>query len=320
VESIVRSTRRTLAAGITAVGLLTAVACGNDSGSDDNSASDSGGGAELTVSAQDFTEAEIMAEMYAALLSDAGYDVTVKLVGTRDVYVPELKNGAVDVAAEYVGSFTDFLNTVENGANAEPIATNDPQETLAALQPLIDEAGITMLEPAEATDQNAFAVTQEFADEHGLQTLSDLGALGEPVTLAGAPDCKGQHDCEVGLEHVYGIDLEKILPLGFGTPQTIESVTSGESQLAEVGTTQGDLEESGLVILDDDQGVQAAENLIPAVNTDFLDEHPDVADVLNPLADVLTTDDLADLNGRVALDREKPADVATSYLEEQGLL
>jgi len=315
--------RRTLAAGFAVLGLLTAAACGNDSGSDDEGGSDDGGsssgGGSLTISGQDFTEVQIMAAMYEQLLSDAGYDVTVKLVGTRDVYMPELENGGVDVVPEYISGIADFLNVTQNGANADPITTNDPDASLDALQPLAEEAGITMLEPAEATDQNAFAVTQDYAEENDLTTLSDLGALGEPITLSAHPDCEGRSDCEAGLQDVYGIDIEKILPLGFGSPQTIDSVNSGESQLGLVATTQADLDESGLVILEDDKGIQPAQNLIPAVNSDFLEAHPDVADVLNPLAEVLTTEDLTELNGRVALNRELPEDVAADYLSQQGL-
>ncbi len=316
--------RRTLAAGFAVFGLLMVAACGNDSGSDDSNGSDEGGstsgGGSLTISAQDFTEGQILAAMYDALLSNAGYDTTVKLVGTRDVYMPELQNGGVDVVPEYISAIADFLNTTQNGPNAEPVTTNDPQESLAALKPLADEVGITMLEPAEATDQNAFAVTEQFAEENNLETLSDLAALNEPITLASPPDCEGRTDCEAGLEDVYGLDIEKILPLGYGTPQTIDSVNSGESDLGEVATTQGDIAESGLVILEDDKGIQPAQNIIPAVNTEFLNEHPDVAEVLNPLADVLTTEDLTELNGRVALNREQPEDVAQDYLEQQGLL
>jgi osmoprotectant transport system substrate-binding protein len=309
--------RHALVAAAVAIGLA-ATACGNGTGGDGDEGGDGGG--SLTLSGQDFTEIQIMAAMYEQLLTDAGYDVTTKLVGTRDVYMPQLTSGDVDVVPEYISGIADFLNIQQNGPDAEPVTTNDPQESLDALQPLAEQAGITMLAPAEATDQNAFAVTQEFAEENDLTTLSDLAALGEPITLAAAPDCEGRSDCEAGLEDVYGVEIEKILPLGFGTPQTIESVTSGESQLGLVATTQGDVEESGLVILEDDQGIQPAQNLIPAVNSDFLTEHPEVADALNPLAEVLTTEDLTELNGRVALDREQPEDVASDYLEEQGLL
>jgi osmoprotectant transport system substrate-binding protein len=319
VEGIEMKMRRALAVGFAALGLITAAACGNDSGSDDDSDSSSGGGS-LTIAGQNFTEGQIMVAMYDQLLSNAGYDVTTKLVGTRDIYMPELENGGVDVVPEYISAIADFLNTTQNGPNAEPVTTNDPQESLAALKPLADEAGITMLEPSQATDQNAFAVTEEFAEQNNLETLSDLAALDEPITLASPPDCEGRTDCEAGLEDVYGLDIEKILPLGYGTPQTIDSVNSGESDLGEVATTQGDIEQSGLVILEDDKGIQPAQNIIPAVNTEFLNEHPDVAEVLNPLADVLTTEDLTELNGRVALNREQPEDVAQDYLTQQGLL
>jgi osmoprotectant transport system substrate-binding protein len=311
--------RHALVATALALGLAVA-ACGNDSGDEDSDGgSGTTSGGSLTLSGQNFTEMQIMAAMYEQLLSDAGYDVTTKLVSTRDVYIKQLESGDVDVVPEYLSGIADQLNVLQNGPDAEPVTTNDPQESLAALQPLAEQAGITMLEPAEATDQNAFAVTQEFADENNLTTLSDLGALGEPITLAAAPDCKGRPDCEAGLTEVYGIDIEEILPLGFGTPQTLDSVTSGESQLGLVATTQADLEENGMVILEDDKGIQPAQNLIPAVNTDFLNEHPDVAEVLNELAPVLTTEDLAELNGRVSIDREKPEDVAADYLSEQGL-
>ncbi len=94
----------------------------------------------------------------------------------------------------------------------------------------------------------------------------------------------------------------------------------GESELGETSTTDGTLEAQGLVVLEDDQQIQPAQNLVPAVSSAFLDEHPDVADVLNPLMAALTTEKLTELNGRVAVDRETPEDVASDFLEEEGLL
>jgi osmoprotectant transport system substrate-binding protein len=243
----------------------------------------------------------------------------MKLVETRDVYMRELPDD-VDVVPEYVGGIADYLNAEANGANAEPITTSDPAETLAAAEPLAEEAGVTFLEPAEATDQNAFFVTQEYAEANSLATLSDLGELGEPVVLAAAPDCEGRPDCEGGLTETYGIDITKVLPLGFASPQTYESVLSGESQLGLTSTTDGSLESQGLQLLEDDQSIQPAQNLVPMVSTSFLEENGDVEDVLNELMGELTTDDLTDLNGQVGNERAKPEDVAQEYLEERGLL
>ena len=304
--------RRIGMAGFMATVAVVGAGCSNDTAGGDKGSVD--------LSGQNFTEMQIMAEMYSQLLENEGYSVSTKLVDTRDVYIKELQSGGVDVAPEYVGALADFLNVTQNGEDAETVTSPDPTESLNALEPLADKANITLLEPAEASDQNAFAVTQEFAEQNDLATLSDLGALGQPIVLAAAPDCEGRTDCEAGLTEQYGIEITKVLPLGYGSPQAIDSVKNGESQLAEVATTQSNVTAEGLVILEDDKQVQPAQNLIPAMNSDFLQDNPDAADALNKLADTLTTDDLTELNTKVDLEREDPADVAKQYLEDNGLL
>jgi osmoprotectant transport system substrate-binding protein len=309
--------RRLLSTALALGTILAGTACAGDdvsSGGNEDKGS-------VTISGQEFPEAALVANMYKLLLEDAGYSVTMKLVGTRDVYMAKGQfPGAVDIVPEYVGGIADFLNTQANGADAEPITTNDPQQTLDALKPLTDDAGITMLDPAEATDQNAFFVTNDYADQNSLTTLSDLGALGDPVVLAAAPDCEGRSDCEGGLSGTYGINVTKVLPLGYASAQTFKSVLDGESQLGETSTTDGSLDAQGLVLLDDDKGIQPAQNLIPAVSTDFLENHGDVEDLLNGLMAALTTDDLTEMNGQMSNERAQPEDVAKQYLEDHDLL
>ncbi|MGI8701499.1 MAG: ABC transporter substrate-binding protein [Nocardioidaceae bacterium] len=315
--------RRVMGGGLAMAALLLGAACSNDSTSTDPGSSSPGGGGDkgtISLSGQNFTEMQIMAEMYKQVLENAGYTVDVKLVDTRDVYLPQLKSGAVDVVPDYLAGIADNLNAKANGVNAPSITKNSAEETLTALKPLADAAGITMLDPAKATDQNAFAVTKTFAEDNNLTTLSDLAALGQPVVLAAADDCKGRTDCEGGLSGTYGLNITRILPLGYDTPQVKDSVTSGESQLGEVATTDGALDQEGLVILEDDKGIQPAQNLIPAVNSDFLDANPDVATVLNKLSATLTTEDLAALNVKASVQRDKPADVASQYLSDKGLI
>lgn len=312
-------TRRSLAATIAVSGLFLGAACAGDELADPPSEPGDEDKGSLTLSGQNFTEATIVANMYKLLLEKDGYTVDMKLVGTRDVYMKQLPND-VDVVPEYVGGIADFLNAQQNGADAEPITTSDATETLNALEPLAEEAGVTLLEPSDATDANAFFVTQEFADANSLETLSDLGEMGEPVMLAAAPDCEGRTDCEGGLSDAYGIDITEVLPLGYASPQTYQSVLDGEAQLGETSTTDGSLESQGLKLLEDDMGIQPAQNLVPMVSTAFLEDNADVEDVLNELMSTLTTEDLIQLNGQVGNEREKPADVAAQYLEDEGLL
>ena len=312
--------RRSLAVAVAAAALTLAGCAGDDlaeEGGSDESAGGGSGSGPVRISSQSFPEAALVSEMYAQLLEAEGFEPDVKLVDARDAYMSTFPDG-IDVVPEYTGGIVDFLNTRENGADAEPLTTSDAAESIEAAQPLLEDAGITLLEPSEATDTNAFFVSQEYADTEGVSTLSDMA--GKSVVLAAAPDCEGRPDCEGGLTETYGIDITKILPLGFASDATYQSVLDGESQLGLTSTTDGTLESQGLVLLEDDQQIQPAQNLVPAVSTAFLEENPEVEDVLNELMAALTTEKLTELNGRISVDREKEEDVARDFLESEGLL
>src|ERR1700742_3922465 len=226
---------RRLLAGVVVASAALLTACGSSSSSSGGTATGTGSSAPadkgtVRISGQNFTEAEIVADMYAAVLQKAGYTPQVHLVGTRDVYM-KIFPSKLDVVPEYTGAIVEFLNGTYNGANAKPITVSSPQKTIAKAQPLLKKKGVTLLNPSAATDSNAFFVTKKYSEENHATTLSDL--KGKSVVLAAAPDCKGRIDCEGGLSSAYGIHITKILPLGYASQQTYDSVIKGESQLGE---------------------------------------------------------------------------------------
>jgi osmoprotectant transport system substrate-binding protein len=312
---------RRLLVGVVAASMALLTACGS-SNSSSTATTNPGSSAPadkgvVRISGQNFTEAEIVADMYADVLKKAGYDPQVHLVGTRDIYM-KIFPSKLDIVPEYTGSIVEFLNGTYNGANAKPITVSDPQKTIDKAKPLLKKAGIALLTPSAATDTNAFFVTQKYSDDNHVTTLS--GMQGKSVTLAAAPDCKGRIDCEGGLASAYGIKITKILPLGYASQQTYDSVIKGESQLGETSTTDGTLASQKLVLLADDKHIQPAQNLVPMVSSSFLAAHPDVAAPLNALMAALTTDDLTKLNADASVNREKPSAIAEQYLSDAGLI
>ncbi|WP_122816179.1 ABC transporter substrate-binding protein [Nocardioides pantholopis] len=301
---------------LAAVGVLTiATGCAGDDLSDDEGDSGPSAG-PVTVATQAFDEALLVTAMYQAVLEDAGYDVTVKEVGRRDIYVAQMPD-SVDIAPEYVGGLADFVNTEANGPDAEPITTAEADATIEAATPLLEAKGLTLLEPSPATSANAYFVTEEFSETEGATRISDLE--GSSVVLAAAEDCPGRADCEAGLRQTYGIDVTEVLPLGFQSPQTYQAVLDGEAQVGQTSTLDVTLADQGLVMLEDDRGIQPAQNLVPLVSSDFLAEHEDVAGPLEDLMAELDNETLGELILRVSVDREKPEDVASEFVAEAGL-
>ena len=312
--------RRSLAAALSVGSILLASACASDDVSNpkaEDSGTGSGDKGTVHIAGQNFGEATLLAAMYDELLTNAGYDTDVKLVDSRAAYIGTFPK-TIDVVPEYVGGIVNELNARKNGADAKPFEAGDGQDLAKQGKSLLDEQGVTLLDLSSATDTNAFFVTKDYSESEGVTKLSDL--KGKSVVLAANPDCEGRLDCEGGLTDDYGIDITKVLPLGYASDQTYQSVLDGESQLGETSTTDGTLASQGLVVLEDDKQIQPAQNLVPAVGTEFLAAHPDVAQPLNDLMAALTTEKLTELNAKIAVDREKPEDVAHDFLTEAGLV
>jgi osmoprotectant transport system substrate-binding protein len=266
---------------------------------------------EITVGSTDFTEQQIVAEMYALVLEDAGYTVDRRYqLGSREVVFPALQSGELDVTAEYVGTLLEFIN----GGAGE--ATSDTQETLGLLQDQLDES-LTMLEPSEAQDTNALAVTQDTADRLGATKVSDLQGRNDLV-LGGPPECPQRPLCLPGYEDTYGLEFANFRPLDAGGPLTTEALNNGDIDVGLVFSTQGAIAANDWVVLEDDKGLQPAENITPAVNAEVL--NGEVEELLNSVSAALTTEKVIELNRLVDIEGEAAEDVALEFLQTEGVL
>jgi len=190
-----------------------------------------GAGRAVVVGAGNFSESATLAELYAGVLDAAGYDASTQTIGNRETYLPALQSGELTIVPEYVGTLTEFLNKGANGADAESVASADLDATVAALTGLGEAVGLVFATPAAAQDQNAFAVTTAFADEHGVTTLSELAATCGGIVLGGPPECPERTFCQPGLEEVYGLQVGEFVSLDAGGPLTKSALTGGQIAL-----------------------------------------------------------------------------------------
>ena len=145
---------------------------------------------------------------------------------------------------------------------------------------------------------------------------------GEPVasqlTLGGPPECPERPFCIPGLRDVYGVEFGNFVPLDVGGPLTVEALRAGEIDVALLFSTSSVIGEESWVLLEDDMALQTAENITPVVRTEVLDDT--ITERLNAISAALDTATMTALNGQVEINGEDPADVAASFLDEQGLL
>jgi osmoprotectant transport system substrate-binding protein len=181
--------------------LLVAAACGSGE-DDDGTTGGSQEKGELTVGSDAFAEAQIMGEMYAQVLENAGYTINRQLaIEAREVRLPAMESGEVDISPEYVHTLLTVVDP-ENEAANDPEVAGDAQAVREILNPLLAEDGLTLLEPSEVVDSNALVVTQEFSADRGVEAVSDLAPISGDLTLGGPTECPERPLCIPGFERV----------------------------------------------------------------------------------------------------------------------
>src|SRR3954452_20837856 len=205
----------------------------------------SGGSGNVVVGGSNFTESTVLANVYADVLNAAGFTATVQAVGNRELYLPALERGEIQVFPEYLATATEFINKQPevNGPDAAPVASGDVDATLQAATPLAQKVGLVFGTPSKATDQNAFAVTKELADKLKVTTLSELAkACGDgSLTLAGPTECPTRPYCQPGLEQTYGLKFAGFTPTDTGGPLTKAAITQGNVSMGLVFSSDGAL-------------------------------------------------------------------------------
>jgi len=269
-------------------------------------------GPAITVASFNFPESVILAEIYAQALEANGYTIERNLnLGSRELIFPEIESGAIGFLPEYLGS------AIAVGFGAE--APTDQAEAVQTLSDLFAEVGVTVLEPAPGEDKNVFVVTGDFAEENDVSMVSDLAGLGD-LTLGGPPECEERETCYAGLVETYGLENLAFEAIQEGAAR-VAALSSGGIDLALLFSTQPVITVEGFVALEGTEEIIAPENVIPVVSNEVAEAYgEDFAALVNSISELITTDVLLDLNGRVELEAQNPDDVATDWLNENGLL
>lgn len=271
---------------------------------------DGGNSSTLVVGSQDYYSNEIIAEIYSQALEANGFTVERNFrIGQREVYLPEIEEGNIDVFPEYTGSLLQALDKSAKGGTAD--------ETYAELQAALPD-NLRVLDPADATDQNSWTVTKAFAEKYDLTDIESLKNVDEPIQVGGNSELETRPYGPTTLKEKYGVNIAGFTPVeDSGGPLTVKALVDGTIQLANIYTADPNIKSNDLVALDDPDGLFFPDNVVPVVSEKVDDE---AAEVLNEVSAALSAEALVELNSQSVNDQRSAEDIASDWLEQADLL
>ena len=306
---------RTLALGAAMLALVISACTPGESGSQSEApdGTAAAGSPEISIGSAGFSEAALVAEIYAQALEANGFTVDRHLeLGERPAVRAAFDAGEINLAPDYLGGLAAFL---------ELEATSDADAVHTDLLPALEALGQTILDYSPGTDADGFAVRQETADDLSLSTLSDLAEVAGDLVWGLATGCPENPICGPGLLEVYGIDISTLEaePLPPCSTEIASALNLDAIQVAQVCTTQADIASFNFKVLEDDKGLMPAQNLAPVLTQELADAGgDDLAAVLNSVSELLTTEELINLNLSIA-EQESYEDIASQWLSDNGL-
>lgn len=304
-----RTTKIALAALATAA-MLGLAACGSNSGNNPLSEPTSAGkSGTLTVGSANFPESELLMDIYAQALQAKGLKVATKPnIGSREVYIPALKDGSIDLVPEYTGVLLQYFDK-----NA---TVGDAETTYKALKAALPP-DLAVLDKSAAEDKDAVVVTKATADKDHLTSLADLAPYAKDMTLGGPPEWKTRETGVPGLAKLYGLHFASFKPLDAGGPLTVQALKNGQIQAGNLFTTDPNIPANNFVVLDDPKNLFGSQNVVPLIRKSALNDT--ISGALNAVSAKLDTSTLAGLVKQVVIDKKDPSAVAKEFLSSSGL-
>jgi osmoprotectant transport system substrate-binding protein len=262
----------------------------------------------ISIGSADFSESQLLAQIYGQALEAAGFDVSYELgIGAREAYYGAIEGGEVGLVPEYTGSLLGFISE-------EPPTAANVDEQIDALGEALPE-GLEVLTPSTAEDKDTIVCTQEVVDELGLTDLSSLFENSAEITLAAPPEFETRTPFGLaGFAEIYDAEFAEFTPLPYADiPAALEG---GQVDCGNIFSTNPAIDTGGFVALEDDLGIVPNEAVLPLVRSELVT--PELTAALEEVNAALDTETLTALVAQVEVEDRGVDVVAAEFLASLG--
>ncbi|MGB9680171.1 MAG: glycine betaine ABC transporter substrate-binding protein [Thermoanaerobacteraceae bacterium] len=268
---------------------------------------------KIVVGSKNFTEQIILGNMIATMIEkNTNIPVVRQLnLGGTDVAFKALKNGNIDVYAEYTGTgLVDILNMPTQ---------KDPQKVYDEVKKIFKEKyNLVWLKPFGFNNTYTLAMEPAIADKYNINTFSQLAKISNKFILGCSMEFTARPDGYPGLEKAYGMHFKEVK--GMDTGLRYPAIEKNNVQVIDAFSTDGLLEAFKLKTLEDDKHFFPPYYAAPLIRESTLKKYPEVEKVLNELAGQINDETMRKLNYKVDKLGDDPRKVADDFLKEKGLI
>ena len=282
---------------VAALAAALTVGCGSKGASSD----------KVVIGSKNFTENEIVAEIYALALEDAGIDVERKFDISSSVVHTAIASDEIDLYPEYTG--TGLIAVLEEDPITDAQAVYDEVK-----KQYEDKFKITWLDYSPANDGQGLVIRTAAAEKYNISTISDLQKHATELRFASQGEFDERADGIPALEKVYGPFDWKSSTV-YDNSLKYQILEKDEGDVIPASTTEGNLVDDQFTLLEDDKHVWPPYNLAPIVRDEVLKAHPEIEDTLNKISPKITTEEITKLNAKVDVDKESYKDVAKEFYD-----
>lgn len=295
--------------------LISLAACNSSSASNNGGGSGKSKG-KVTVGGKDFTEQQILSKITSIYLKDKGFDIEEASNMGSAVVRSALENGQIDVYWEYTGTglvvYQKQAVETDSDKAYEKVKENDK------------ENGIAWLNKANFNNTYAILMKKETAEKLGIKTISDLAKLvnddSKKLKFASNAEFYARQDGVKGLQEHYGFKFPSKNVVKMDSGLLYNALKDGQVDVSVGFATDGRIKGFDLIVLEDDQQFFPAYNGVPVVRQEVADKNPEIAELLNKLAELLDNETMMTLNYSVDVDHKDVTEVGRQWLEEEGLI